>query len=258
MQVFRRLMIFLILVPGLAATAWAQPQMGMAGGRNPGVMFSRIFGDNASFTATAELTMNGQHGSGMHSMEMDYAVRDGQVRIEMDLAKMKGGNMPAEAIARMKQMGMDRSITLVRAGPDKGTYMIYPSMKAYVEMPAGKGMAGDDQSGMPDIKKEKVGSESVDGHPCDKYRVTVTQPNGRQVELFTWQATDMNDFPIKSEMTNNQGEVTIHFTDINQAKPDASLFALPSGYKGYDSMQQMMMSNMGGMMGNMLRMHGGK
>ncbi len=43
----------------------------------------------------------------------------------------------------------------------------------------------------------------------------------------------------------------MHFTDINLAKPDDSLFAPPSGFKAYDNMQTMMQTEMMKKMGGM-------
>lgn len=254
MNIFRSALTTLALVC-LAMTAGAQPSGGM-GANNPGIAFARIFGANSNFTATAELTMHRKGSHDMHSMVMGFAVREGEVRLEMDLANMKGGNMPPEAMARMKQMGMAHSITLVNAGHDKGTFMIYPAMKSYVEMPVA-GNTGDDEKEMASVDKQKIGEATIDGHPCVKYRTTITRRGGGSAELITWEATDMDNFPIQAQISGDGSEMTVHFTKVDKSKPDASLFALPQDYKAYSSMQQMMMSNMGGMIGNMMRMHGG-
>jgi molybdopterin biosynthesis enzyme MoaB len=53
---------------------------------------------------------------------------------------------------------------------------------------------------------------------------------------------------------NEQGSaITMSYSDISFAKPDASLFTPPTGFTKYDSMQEMMqsvmMKKMGGGMG---------
>lgn len=227
---------------GLVSTASAQ--QGPMGGRNPGAAFAQIFGNNVSFSATAEMNMTGGRG-GEHSMEMKYAVLDGQVRMDMDMSTIQGGEMRPEALERMKQMGMDKSTTLVK--PAEGTtYMIYPGMKAYVEVHPPAAASGAKK---PDVQKTRLGMETIDGHPTVKYQISVEKPDGGTNQVTTWEATDMNNFPIKAQFNEGQTVATLTFKDIKQSKPDASLFVVPTDYKQYDSMRAMMMSQMGGMMG---------
>jgi hypothetical protein len=78
--------------------------------------------------------------------------------------------------------------------------------------------------------------------------VVMTDDDGKQYTMFTWQATDLSDFPIKSEMQSGSDTVTTLFKNIKLSKPDAALFELPSDYKRYGSMQEMMMGSMEQMM----------
>jgi hypothetical protein len=77
----------------------------------------------------------------------------------------------------------------------------------------------------------------------------ITQDDGKKLETTQWQATDLKDFPVKSEMTTDEGMVvTTLFKNINQSKPDASLFDPPADFKRYDTIQELMTANMQRMM----------
>jgi len=248
MRKYALLFVAALMSASLAPAASAESAMGRGGqgAPNVGAAFAKIFGNNTSFTATADMTMTGGR-AGPHSMEMKYAVRDGQVRIDIDMSKMQGGRMPPERMEQMKKMGMDKVTTIVHPGKDTTTYMVYPGMQSYVEMHP----PGGEASAPPKISKHKIGHETIDGHPCDKYTVTITGASGKSREMTSWEASDMGNFPIQNQVTERNMVTTINFKDISRAKPAASLFDVPQGYTKYDSMRAMMMAHMGAFMGMM-------
>jgi hypothetical protein len=77
-----------------------------------------------------------------------------------------------------------------------------------------------------------------------KYKIVTTYADGSTAEATVWQATDLRDFPIKSEIIAGGGILTTIFKNINQSAPPASLFELPADYTRYGSVQQMMMGSM--------------
>ena len=88
----------------------------------------------------------------------------------------------------------------------------------------------------------------MDGHPCVENKITFTADDGTQHEMLAWQATDLNNFPIKTEMQASGATITTHFTNVKLSAPDASLFNPPSDFTKYGSIQEMMMGNMQRMM----------
>jgi hypothetical protein len=245
---------FLTMV-GLASTAFAQG-MFASRPRDPGEQLGKVFGKNTAFSATAHTTIKTAGGSELPAMEFSYAMLDGKVRTEMDLMKMHGSSMPPEATGQMKQIGMDRTVHIFL--PEKKTaYMIYPSMKAYTEMNTAQ-VTGQKDGHEPKIEKTDLGKETVDGHPCLKSKVVVTDEDGRKLESLVWQAADLKDFPIQTQITSEEGAViTTKFQDINQNKPSASLFEPPVEFKRYASMQELMMGNMQHMVPPGMPPHGG-
>lgn len=235
-----------VAVLGVASTTFGQGMFG-ARTKDPGEQLGKIFGKNTAFTANAHVTMKAPSGKEMPAMEFQYAMLDGKVRTEMDMTKMHSANMPPDAMASMKQMGMDRTVHIFL--PDKKiAYMIYPSMKAYCEMNPAQ-TTGQKEGKEPKIETTDLGKETIDGHPCVKSKVVVTSEDGHKFESLVWKATDLKDFPIQTQMTTEDGTtVTTKFADINQSKPSASMFEPPSDFKRYASVQELMMSNMQRMM----------
>ena len=232
-------------VVGVATTAVGQ---GMGRGpRDPGEQLAKLFGRNKAFSADANVSVKDPSGKEMPAMEFSYAMLDGKVRTDMDMAKIHGGGMTPQAIMQMRSMGMDR-IVHIFLPEKKVAYMIYPGMKAYCQMDTSK-LTAQKEAKEPKIEKTELGKETVDGHPCVKSKVVITQDDGKKFESLQWQATDLKDFPVKSEMTSEDGTVvTTLFKNINQSKPDASLFDPPADFKRYDTIQELMMGNMQHMM----------
>ena len=237
----------LVTVVGLAGSAFGQGMFG-GPGRNPGADLAEIFGKDKSFSAIAHVTFKGPDGKEMQ-MDMSYAVLEGKVRMETDMTKTQGGRMPPEAVAHMQAMGMDKTITIILPEKHVG-YLVYPGLKAYCELPMGAGSSATVSDKPPKVDRTEIGKETIDGHPCVKYKVVVTPENGTPVNMLVWQATDLNNFPIQTQREAGKGAVvTTRFQNINQSKPTAALFEPPSDYKRYGSPQELMMSTMGGMPG---------
>jgi len=109
---------------------------GMGGGAGKGLNLSgstaKLFGENKAFAATMELQANSPQGPVTVPGKVYYL--EGKARFEMDLAETKSPALPPGAAAQMKTMGMDKMIVISR--PEKKiSYMIYPGLQAYVEMP---------------------------------------------------------------------------------------------------------------------------
>jgi len=238
-------LVVLVVAAVMALTALGQGMSGMRQ-KDPGEQLAKIFGKNSTFTATALITFKKSAGREIPPMQMAYAMLDGKIRTEIDMTKM-GGDAPAEGLAHMKQMGMDRMVHIFLPETKTG-YMVYPGMKSYCEIskpPATETSTGKESK----VEKTDLGKETFNGHACTKSKIIITEENGRTINVLVWQATDLKDFPIKSEMTTDDGSViTTVFSNINQNKPDAALFVPPSDYTRYGSMQELMMGNMGRMM----------
>lgn len=230
---------------GMASTL-AQPGGG-PGGASFGGSISKIFGENKVFTTTVEIQAK-DGAAGDTTIAGKLAFDDGKSRFEMDLGKMKNSNMPPGAIEQMKALGMDNMVVISR--PDKkASYMIYPGLKAYAEMPLKDSESTEAVSKLK-LETTELGKETVDGHPTIKNKVVVTDEKGKKQEFTVWNATDLKSFPVKLEMSERGANVVMLFKDAKLEKPAAALFDAPQNMTKYDDarvlMQTEMMKKMGG------------
>jgi len=234
----------------LPAYSQSGPPGGAPGGPHLGGAMGKLFGDNQAFSATMEMQVTDKSGKPM-SMPGKISFDTGKSRFEINLADMKGGQMPPDAAAQMKSMGMDEMVTIAR--PDKkAAYLVYPGMQSYAEIQLSNADSAPTNS---DYKVEitEIGPDTVDGHPCVKNKYIVTDNEGVKHESTVWNATDLKKFPVKIQTIEQGDTVTMLFKNVSLAKPAASLFDPPADFKKYDNIQQLMqqemMKRMGGGMG---------
>ncbi len=222
----------------LAAFSWtASAQLGAPNSGINAAML-KLFGDTKAFTAKAEARVLDKEQKEVATLPMTMSLLDDKLRAEMDLSQTKSAQMPAEAAAMMKQAGMDKMITIVRADK-KATLLCYPGAQAYAEMPFSESEAADSK-----VESTEVGKETIDGHPCVKVKLFSTDAKGRPQEAFVWQATDLKKFPIQMQMTQRANTVIVKFEVPTLEKPSASLFEAPAGHTKYPNAQALMQAAM--------------
>ena len=226
--------LVLCSLTAISPTAAQVPQ-----GQVPGLnaAMAKFFGNNNAFTATATTTILDAQGKESITMPMSYALLDGKIRSEVDMTQVKSKELEGSA-ASLRQMGMDRTVSIVR--PDKQTvFVIYPSLRAYAATPIAKGQASNSNQEYK-IDSSPLGNETVDGHPCQKNKVTVSGADGEKHEAIVWNASDLKNFPVKMQMTQAGVTTVMKYSNIKFDRPDAKLFDAPVGFDKYDSMEKMM------------------
>ncbi len=109
----------------------------------------------------------------------------------------------------------------------KVMWVVIPEEKVYVEMPLDPGRTPQIQERNPgEISRTLIGSEVIDGHPTNKYEITVKE-GSRTETFYQWTATDIN-FPIKTSAV--KGEWSVEFMNIKNKVPD-SVFRIPEDYE---------------------------
>jgi len=168
--------------------------------------------------------------------------------MEMPMAQMG-------AKSRVENPAMKGLVTINLADAKK-TIMLNTVNKTYYEHPIqDRGNAPDQYD--PDVvfEKKKVGTDTIDGHPCIKYDATFyrkSQP-GEKFRATLWEAQDLKGFTIQTEMTvpanpqypGSGGKMVMKFKDIRLGAAKASLFEVPRDYKKVNSMPEVM--GLGGM-----------
>ncbi|HUJ17346.1 MAG TPA: GNA1162 family protein [Nitrospirota bacterium] len=143
-----------------------------------------------------------------------------RLRMDIDLAAMANN---AESMPQT----MNR-ISLLQLGDKRQNYTLYPNVRKYIVNTPGQQDSFAFEK--PKIEKTNIGSEVVDGHPADKYRVRITYQNGRVEEGFIWNARDLDALTIKSEVENSDAQTTTELKNISLRTPPPSLFEIPSDY----------------------------
>jgi len=233
---FRALILLTSLfVLGTAFSAPAQVTAGASPGLNAALV--RLFGGLTGFTAQLELRMLDAQTNETLNAPMQFSLLDGKMRGELDIAGLRSKDLPAFAATAAKSVGLDRVVTLVR--PDKGeSYLVYPAFQACVVAP----LDADEVAALQQpakIARTPLGKETIDGQACVKYRVVVTEPDGRQHQATVWSAPALKDFPLRIETRDGTDTIVLQFRQVKFARPDAGLFELPKGTTRYDDPKQL-------------------
>jgi hypothetical protein len=209
---------------------------------------TKLFGNNTAFSAKGEMQVTDHANHEVAFWPMDFSLLNKMIRIEIDLTRTRNKDMPSGTAATLKQIGMSQVVSIIR--PDKGlTYVIYPDQRVLLSLPLSK----EDSEGSekaPQIVKTPIGKETIDGHPCVKNKVVITDAGGQKAEATTWDATDLNDLPVQIETQERDNTSVVRFKQIQFAKPEASLFDPPSGYTQYRDPDELKIGVMKKMMEN--------
>ncbi len=195
----------------------------------------QLFGAHKAFSAQGELRVLDAQQQEKVVLPMEFGMRDGKFRTVVDLTRMRGSQANPEQMAMLKQMGMERIVSITR--PDTGSlHLVFPSVRATVKLE----MPPEDRAALEKpatLERKKVGEETLDGHRCQKEQVTLTTPQGRKIEVTVWTASDLNGFPLQIQTTEKGDTVTFRYRNVKFTAPGQELFEPPTGYTAYSSME---------------------
>jgi hypothetical protein len=206
-----------ILGLGLAGwwSAFAQPGGPPRTGFDAALL--QLFGEHKAFSAQGELRVLDSQQKEKVVLPMEFAMREGKFRTEVDLTRMRGTQANPDQMAMLKQMGMDRIVSITRT--DTGAlHLLFPSARAAVRLE----MPPEDRAAVekpPAIERKSLGEETVEGHRCVKEQVTLTAANGRKMEVTVWTATDLKGFPIQVQTTEKGDTVTFRYRNVKFTAP---------------------------------------
>ncbi|HMO64059.1 MAG TPA: hypothetical protein PKE47_02335, partial [Verrucomicrobiota bacterium] len=156
---------------------------------------------------------------------------------DLDIANLLGG------------LGMDQFTLLGLAG-GKGSYVVYPGLKAYAPVEPAVGTAA---ALPPKVERTLLGEEVVAGRRCEKHQVTVTAPGAAPQQLTVWNAPELRGFPVQIEMAAQGATVRLSFGEVRFTAPPPAAFALPVGYEPHASVEGMMQAIIQRAMQDMLK-----
>src|SRR3990170_2880564 len=181
------------------------------------------------FSALMVSTSVDKSRSETHSFEAPIAKAGEKFRMDMDMSRMAKGEEKPNVMSKM--------INISR-GDKTVAYTLYPNKQKYItHKDTEEGHLGEE----PKVEKTKVGSETIDKHPTDKYKVKITYKNGESHEGFIWNATDLDGMTIKSEVENKDYRITTELKNIVPKTPAVSLFEIPAGFTEAKDFMELMM-----------------
>ncbi|HUI67573.1 MAG TPA: GNA1162 family protein [Nitrospirota bacterium] len=161
------------------------------------------------------------------NMETPIAIAGNRIRMDMDMSGMMKG---------ASQSPLSK-VVMIGRGDKNISYTLYPNSQKYMVHKENAEIREK-----PQIERTIVGSEVVNKHPTDKFKVRITYKDGRVEEGFIWNARDLDGMTIKSEVENKDFKITTELRHIVLRTPRASLFEIPDGYAEAKSIMDLMSS----------------
>jgi hypothetical protein len=162
--------------------------------------------------------------------------------------------------SRVQMVMMQDIYTITDSGTQK-TIMVNPQSKTYYEQVQEKrGDAPSVHDPNVVMEKKKLGSETIDGHPCVKSEMTFYHKDTptQKFKGTIWEAQDLGGLPIRTEIiveamqkAGGSGKMVSEMKEIKVGGATASMFEVPKDYKKVSSMPELM--GMGGDMQNMMK-----
>lgn len=121
-----------------------------------------------------------------------------------------------------------QSVTIVRKDK-KLVWVVMPQDRVYAEIPLKKEMPGQFLQ-FPDktLKKQKVGTETVNGYATDRFQVVVSGGSSGPVVQNFWMC-DQLGMPVKMEC--KEKSLSVEYKDIKEGRVEDKLFEPPPGFK---------------------------
>ncbi|MDH4163160.1 MAG: DUF799 family lipoprotein [Nitrospirota bacterium] len=166
--------------------------------------------------------------------ESQLGLAGNKMRMDMDMSKMMNDETGQSPMSKM---------TMLNRGDKKTGYTLYPNAKKYIVH-----TEAEEQGEKPNVEKVKVGTETVNGYLCDKYKVKITYKDGKSEEGFIWNALKLNGLTVRSEVENKDFKITTDLKSVILKAPPASAFEIPSAYTEAKDFMEIMMSGQQGQM----------
>lgn len=195
----------------------------------------KLFGATPAFSAKADVRTLDGAGQKTSSMVTDFALLNGEVRAEIDTGQMKSTELDETALARLKQMGLDRVVTLVRPGK-QSALVISPALQACTEAP----MAAETVAEFTrdyNVPRSLWIKETIGSYACEKCQGVLTGPKQGRQEAVVWFAPGLKDFPVKVQRHQTEATVVMQFREGALRRPDAKSFEAPPGFTKHPSVE---------------------
>lgn len=230
------ILIFLLLFLGPAVQAQLlDSSVGIGAG------LARLFGNVTAFSARGVVQVLDTNRQEILQSPMNFGLLDGKVRMEFDMAQMRGKTVQPAMINALKKIGMERVTSIIRVD-QRLIYVVFTGTRSYVPMEMSKEETEAAQKNVQ-VVRTPLGKETIDKHPCTKNKVLVKNSKGATLlEATTWNASDLKDFPVLIGVQAKEGTTFLRFSQIQIARPPAAQFEPPAGFTKYTSTDLLMLA----------------
>ncbi len=107
--------------------------------------------------------------------------------------------------------------------------------------PAPPASASAEQAPRPQLSRESLGTQTIEGVLAEGSRTTVVYPigavgNDRPITTIseTWMSPELKTVVLSKNSDPRNGDSTTRLTNISRSEPDSSLFQIPADYDVFD------------------------
>jgi hypothetical protein len=99
------------------------------------------------------------------------------------------------------------------------------------------------------VEKKQIGSETIDGHPCNKYDSVfyIKDKPAEKYKAIIWEAKDLGGLVIRSETAlppekarEGKNKIVNEIKEIKVGAAKSSMFEVPKDYRKVENMMEMM------------------
>jgi hypothetical protein len=213
-------------------------------GLHPGKI---VKGAPFSATASSETTQTLQDGTTIHRTTSSTLYRDSQGRFRREIT--------VSGFGPLQTSGKPRTMVMIGDPVAGAHYFLDPEQKVAHKMPPLKGNHGDlsdeKSQGMEqkrqqhlakeeasgDVKKESLGTQTINGIKAEGTRITRTIPVGQigndkpiQIVFERWYSPDLQVVVKSTRSDPRFGTTTYALNNVQRAEPAATLFTVPADY----------------------------
>ena len=206
------------------------------GGVGYNAVVAKLLGDFPAFSASVETAMANKEDQSKLSVPMVMSKRGDILRIEVDLAKMKGTGVSLEQVTAMQNIGLGTMAMLVNPN-ERVMTVLFPTVKFATQV----GMsAGDVMDPRVKVGKRQTGKDKIAGQATLKQQITLTGPDGRKSEATTWENPALNNFPVRIAFKQEGTSVEMTFTGTTLTSGPDEQYSIPGDYRQFNGMPALM------------------
>lgn len=144
----------------------------------------------------------------------------------------RDGNLFFIADQQRSNRGFSGGLSALWDAPTQTAYLLNEPLQAYAPI------RHSGTNGPTEITQ--AGEENIGAERCRKS--ILSRRNGADLipVLVVWRGIAEQDLPLRIQTTNTPGAVTLNLSRIRPQAPPADLFALPNGFKKFDSADAML------------------